>query len=40
LQEVLNNPTKRDEVVSQELIEIKEQFGDARRTSIATDTSV
>ncbi|MCS6983149.1 MAG: DNA topoisomerase 4 subunit A [Candidatus Absconditabacterales bacterium] len=40
LQEVLNNPAKRDDVVSQELIEVKEQFGDERRTSVATDTSV
>jgi len=40
LQEVLNNPTKRDEVVSQELHEVKDQFGDERRTAVATDTSV
>jgi DNA gyrase subunit A len=35
--EILSNPERLQQVIRQELLEIKEQFGDARRTEIITD---
>ena len=40
LQAIINNPTRLDEVVKEELIIIKEKYGDERRTEIIDDMSI
>lgn len=40
LEDIINNPARLDEVVVEELVYVKKQYGDARRTQVLTDTSV
>ncbi|HMT27451.1 MAG TPA: DNA gyrase subunit A, partial [Candidatus Absconditabacterales bacterium] len=40
LEGIINNPKKLDEVVIDEMVYVKDEYGDARRTEVSTDTSV
>ena len=40
LQEILNNPLRLDQVVTEEMLYIKDKFGDDRKTNLSEDTSV
>jgi DNA gyrase subunit A len=40
LEGIISDPIKRDEVVMEEMREVKKKFGDDRRTEVSTDTSV
>ncbi len=40
LEGILSDTAKRDEVVVEEMKEVKKKFGDERRTEVSTDTSV
>jgi DNA gyrase subunit A len=40
LLEILNNPARRDEVIVEELNEMKDKYGDERWTKVSPDTSV
>lgn len=40
LTEIIENPQRRDEVIKEELEDLKDTYGDERRTEISNDLSV